>query len=187
MRISLFSSWTSLAKARQRHSHLRHSPPWLPQSTFFLNKKGSQAGSTLPAHSPTSRSAGGNRKTPRQAPAPQRTVVAHSVDSSANCKCRISHLGNPQLRASNSHASSLDLDLGTAPFSLERTTTPTPLPPHIPHVPSIVFADGAHLIAEAHVRDHSFSANSRASQIGASTWFLSVAFWVCLELVAARH
>ena len=52
-----------------------------------------------------------------------------------------------------------------------------PKHPHIPLAPPMVFADGARLIAEAHDRDHSFSANPRASQIGASGWFISVDFW----------
>ena len=51
-----------------------------------------------------------------------------------------------------------------------------PFPPHIPLAPPIVFADGAHLIAEVYVQDHFYSANSTASQIGASAWFMSVAF-----------
>ena len=61
-----------------------------------------------------------------------------------------------------------------------------PCHPHIPLLAPIVFADGTHLFAEAYVRDHSLSVNSSASQIGASAWFMSVAFWVCLELVGAR-
>ena len=55
--------------------------------------------------------------------------------------------------------------------------------PYHPHIP---LAHGAHLLAEAYVRDNPFSANSRASQIGASARFISVAFWACLELIRAR-
>ena len=65
---------------------------------------------------------------PRQAPAPQCTVAAHCVDNSANCKCGVSHRGSSQLRAHNSHASSLDRGLRT-PFSLARTTTPAAVSP----------------------------------------------------------
>ena len=44
--------------------------------------------------------------------------------------------------------------------------------PYHPHIPlPIVLPDGAHLIAEAHLRKHSLSVNSRASQIG---WSLSL-------------
>ena len=42
-------------------------------------------------------------------------------------------------------------------------------------------------IPETYLQNHSFSTNSRASQFGASAWFISVAFWVCLELVGARQ
>ena len=47
--------------------------------------------------SPASRSARGNRRTPRQAPAPQRTDHAHGVDSAVRYTYRVSHLGrSPQ-------------------------------------------------------------------------------------------
>ena len=90
--------------------------PWLPQ---FFSQNGSRVGTATAVHAPTSRSACGNRKTLRQAPAPQRTVVAHSVHNSANYTFRVSHLGSPQLRACSSHTSSPDRDLRTAPFSLK--------------------------------------------------------------------
>ena len=47
---------------------------------------------------------------------------AHCVDTSANCKCGVHHLGSLELRAHNSHASSLDRGLRTAPFSVGRTS-----------------------------------------------------------------
>ena len=46
--------------------------------------------------------------------------------------------------------------------------------------------DCAHFIAETFVQVHSFGGNARASQVGASVWFVSVAFRVCLDLVAVR-
>ena len=61
-----------------------------------------------------------------------------------------------------------------------------PYRPHIPRGPLSVLADSARLIAKAHIRDHPFTANSRASQVGASAWFISVAIWVCLALIGVR-
>ena len=67
--------------------------------------------------------------------------------------------------------------------------------PQLPHHPNIlaaqpiVFPDCAHLIAEIYVQNHSFGANSRASQVGASAWFISVAFWSgigCCTLVMSQ-
>ena len=127
---------------------------------------------------PVSRVANGNRWTPRQSPASQRTDVANRMDNSASDKCRVPHLGSPQLLACNSHAGGLDRDRRTSRISLEN--------PNIPAAPPTVFADCAHLIAETCVQNHSFGANSRASRVGASALFISVAFWVCLDLVAAR-
>ena len=83
-------------------------------SNFQLGGPEQLTGADDPRHALAS----GNRRTPRQAPAPQRTVVAHSVDNSANYTFSVSHLGSPQPRACNSHANSLDRDLRTAPFSL---------------------------------------------------------------------
>ena len=60
-----------------------------------------------------------------------------------------------------------------------------PQHPILPVAPPTVMADCAYLIAEAHVQAHHFGANSRASQVGASPWFISVS-WVCLRLIAAR-
>ena len=88
-------------------------------------QNGSRAGPGSTACPPTSRFACGNRKTLHQAAAPQRTVAAHCVDKSANCYCKFSHPGSSKLRGCNSHASSLDRNLRTAPFSLARTATPT--------------------------------------------------------------
>ena len=62
-----------------------------------------------------------------------------------------------------------------------------PYHPHIPRAPAAVLADSAYLIAEAYMLDHPFTANSRASQVGASAWFISVALSVCMELTAARQ
>ena len=60
-----------------------------------------------------------------------------------------------------------------------------PQQPNLPAAPTVL-VDCAHLIAEGHVQAYSFCANSRASQVGASAWFISVAFWVCLSLIAAH-
>ena len=58
--------------------------------------------------------------------------------------------------------------------------------PNLPAAPPTVLVDFAHLIAEAHVQAYPFGANFRASQVGGSAWSISVAFWVCLSLTAAR-
>ena len=80
------------------------------------------------------------------------------------------------------HSCALPL-LWLSPAARQEEQLQLPHHPHIPLASPIVFADGAHLIAEAYVRDHPFSADSRATQFGASAWFISVAFWVCLELI----
>ena len=50
-----------------------------------------------------------------------------------------------------------------------------------PRVPSGVLASGALRIAGEYVEDRPFSLDSRPSRIGSSAWFLSCAFWVCLQ------
>ena len=91
---------------RDNDIHIFHVLPLAAEVSFFIKTDPGWAQKTS-VRSSTSRSASGNRKTPCQAPAPQRTVVAHSVDNSASNTCRVSLLGSPQLRACNSHASSL--------------------------------------------------------------------------------
>ena len=108
------------------------------RSLFLI--KTDQVGTGTSEHSPTSRSARGNRRTLRRAPALHRTDVALSVDNSATYTCRVSHLGSPQLRVCNSHASGLDRDLQTSPSLWEKQQLQLPHHPRIP-------ADGAHLIA----------------------------------------
>ena len=46
-------------------------------------------------------------------------------------------------------------------------------------VPSDVLASGALCTASEYVRDRPL--DSRPSRIGSSAWFLSCAFWVCLQ------
>ena len=53
--------------------------------------------------------------------------------------------------------------------------------------PPAVLADFAHLIAETHVLSFLFSANSTASQVGASAWFISTFERVCRLLHAASY
>ena len=60
-----------------------------------------------------------------------------------------------------------------------------PQHPNLPAAPTAL-VDSAHLIAEAHVQANPFGANSVASQVGASAWFISAAFWVCMSLMAER-
>ena len=49
--------------------------------------------------------------------------------------------------------------------------------PLISLAPPSLLADGAHVIAEAHVRDQPFTVDS-----GTQSWFLSGVFWICLQL-----
>ena len=93
-------------------------------------------------------------------------TTAHCVDHSANCYCAASHPGSCQLRVHNSHTRSL-IEVFERRLSLwqEQQLQP-PFRPHIPRAPLAVLADSAHLIAEVYIRDHPFTANSRASQVG---------------------
>ena len=99
LQTSVFSSWTSLIRGLKVETTTFTSStfsPWLPESTLFSKRipGGLRFNDTF---SPTSRIAGGNRRTLRQAPAPQRPDVAHSMNNSASCTCRVPHLGSSQL------------------------------------------------------------------------------------------
>ena len=58
--------------------------------------------------------------------------------------------------------------------------------PHLSLVSPDVLANGAHVVAEVYVRDQPFTVNSRPSHVGASAWFLSCAFLICLQLAGVR-
>ena len=82
--------------------------PWLPQSIRSSKRiPGGHTSLGILAHFPICL-----RQTQDSSPgASPATHQRCSVDNSANYTCRDSHLGSPQLRACNSHASSLDRDL----------------------------------------------------------------------------
>ena len=131
----------------------------------------------------TSRPAHLDRRTPHQAPTPQRPTVAFSEDSSA------SHTrGVPQYWMS--HGWSLQpllLRLGLA-FSdvvcvsgrnngFYRRSTRTSSRRHQQFL----------LIVRISLLKFTFStANSTGSQVGASAWLISTVFWVCLSIMARR-
>ena len=55
----------------------------------------------------------------------------------------------------------------------------------IARVPSGVLASGAQGIANVYVPNRPFSLESGPSCIGSSAWFLSCAFWICLQIAGA--
>ena len=49
-------------------------------------------------------------------------------------------------------------------------------------VPSDVLAPGAQDTDDVYVRDQPFTLDSSPSHVGGSAWFLSCAFWICLQV-----
>ena len=100
----------------------------LAAAVYIFIKNRSRVGPSATVSSPTSRTACCNRRTPRQAPTPQRPNVAYSVDNSASYTGGVPHLGGPSPRACNSHVCGLDLYVRTSPGSLGRTTATAAAP-----------------------------------------------------------
>ena len=51
-----------------------------------------------------------------------------------------------------------------------------PQHPNLLAAPPTILADCANLVAQSHVHAYPFGANSMASQVGASAWFISIVF-----------
>ena len=106
-------------------------------------------------------------------PDPERTVVAHRVDKSANYseEYRILEVRNYELTTPTPAAW---IEVFERRLSLwQELQLQQPYHPRVPRAP---LANSVHLLAEANIRDHPFTANSRPKQVGASVWFISVAF-----------
>ena len=52
-------------------------------------------------------------------------------------------------------------------------------------IPPDVLARGAQDIADVHVLEQPFTVDSRPSHVGGSAWFLSCAFWICLQVAGS--
>ena len=120
-----------------------------------------------------------------RAPTTQFPNVAYSVDNSASHTRGVPHLGEGtslQLLRLRSESESSDVVyLSGKNNSSYCRSTRTSRRRHQQY-----WFDCAHLIAKA-VQAYSFRANSMASHVGASAWFVSVAFWVCLSFTAVLH
>ena len=106
--------------------------------------------------SPTSRAAWCNRRTPRQAPTPQRPNVADSVDNSASHTRGVPHIGEP---ATPTPAAWVEI-FGRRLSLWEEQQVLLPQHPNLPAAPPTVLVDCAHLIAKTHAQAYPFGANS---------------------------
>ena len=80
LQTSLFNFWTSLIRDLKGETTTFTSATFSLDAAVFFCQNRSWVGIRTSTSSPTSRISSGDRRTPRQAPAPQRTDVAHNME-----------------------------------------------------------------------------------------------------------
>ena len=118
----------------------------LAAAVYIFNQNGCRVGTATSVHSPTSRSACGNRRTPSQAPAPQRTQRGQFSKLHVQREFDMLEVLNNEL-ATPTPAAWIEIS-GRRLSLWEEQQLQQPHHPHIPLAPPIVFPDGAHLIAD---------------------------------------
>ena len=162
--IPTLTSTISTPRSRSLHSQVRPHSSFQTLCSPLLDR---------PSHS--------DCLSPRQGTASQRSIAALCLDVPTSYHRRVSYPGVSSLRAWHAHTGGLESSPREAPLFVV---------PAVPAAFSAVCAlaprarslSGAQGIADVYVRDRSFSMESTPSCIGSSAWFLSCAFWMCLQI-----